>query len=134
MVENILLHLDVPVYEFLQNWTINFHDLSQTDPRFYDHIVTTSGQKINTSMPSGVTGKYVIDLYLHDHDERNRNRENGDRVQHEICHAVLFGKPSFVKGVHDTTSRFKISFWYWARIWWSRWYMSVIDVRKFVKA
>lgn len=132
MIENILLNLGVSVYPFLQKWTINIHNLKQTDPRFYDHIVTTSGQKINPDMPSGVTGQYVIDLYLHDDDDKLKNRENSDRVQHEICHAVLYGTPNFVKGVHDNPDRFKIDFWYWNWIFWSHFYVSVIDVRKYV--
>jgi hypothetical protein len=130
MIENILLNLGIKVYPFLQEWTINLHDLKNTDTRFYEHVRTTSGQRINPDMPSGVTGKFVIDLYLHDDDNTLKTRENGDRIQHEICHAALLNTPDFVKGVHDNVNnRFQISFWYWRKIFWSRFYMTVIDIR-----
>jgi hypothetical protein len=91
------------------------------------------GGKINTNMPSGVTGKYQIDLYLHDDKNDFKNRENFDRLQHEICHAVLIGTSNFVKGVHDNVSnRFTIKFWYWGGLFWRKFQGTVIDVRKFL--
>jgi hypothetical protein len=133
MVENVLLNYGVDVYQFLQDWTIKFHPLSSTDTTFYEHVERADGAVINPNMPSGVTGQYVIDLYLHDDDNRLKSRENDDRLQHELAHAVLFGTPHFVKGVHDNEDkRFKISFWFWNKIFWSRWYMNVIDIREFL--
>ncbi len=132
LFENILLNLGIDVFSFLDKWTINIYSLEQTDTRFFDHIKTTTGQKINPSMASGVTGKYDMKLYLHDSNNCFKERENSDRIQHEICHAVLFNTPNFVSGVHNTKSRFIIKFWYWAKFW-KRTQVSIIDIRRFIK-
>ena len=54
---NTLLNLKVNnVGRWLDKWDIHVWDLKDTNPQFFEHVKTTSGQKINTSMPSGVTG------------------------------------------------------------------------------
>ena len=131
--ENTLINLGINPYEFFKKWNVDIWDLSQTNDLFFKHIKTTSGQKINTSMPSGVTGKYVMDLYLHDSSNEFKERENSDRIQHEICHAALIGTKHFVKGVHDNVNdRFVVSFWYWKKYFWKKTYLSIIDIRKYL--
>lgn len=132
MIENILLNLGVPVYPFIRDWTITFRSLDDVDPSFFDHIDTTDGQKINVGMPSGFTGDHTIDLWLHANDGRLYKQENGAIIQKEVAHAVLFGTPDFVTGVHDNDKSFLISFWYWNRIFWSRFYMRIVDIRDLV--
>ena len=107
LIHNIIINLDPRPDRFkifLRSWTIRIIPLAQTDVTFYDHVVTTTGEKINPNMPSGVTGKFTIDLYLHDDDNEFKFLENSNRIQHEICHALLIGTPYFVKGVHDKIS------------------------------
>ena len=135
MIENQLLHFQVNVYDFVSSWDINFYSLEETDVSFFNHVKTTSGQKINPNIPSGVTGKKEIRFWLHDSDNDFKNRENSDRVQHEICHAVLYDKYDtkdgiWVKGVHEESERFIIKFWYWRKFFWRRFQLSVIDIRK----
>ncbi len=135
MIYNILANLEEFPADFLKYWDIHLWGLEDTNPAFFDHIETTDGTKINIDMPSGVTGKYRIDCFLHDSNERMRTRENSQVVMEELCHARLFGTAYFVKGVHDNKrdgKRFKISFWYWTGIWWSRFYVSVIDIREYI--
>ena len=133
MINNVVLNIGKDVYDFRTFWDIHIWGLCSTNPQFFQHIKTTSGQKINTSMPSGVTGKYRIDLYLHDDNNDFKARENGDRVQHEICHALLYGTKHLVSGVHDNVSnRFTIHFWYRSGIIWKKFQMTVIDIRKFL--
>jgi hypothetical protein len=94
---------------------------------------TTSGQKINPDMPSGVTGKFRIDLYLHDSRNIFKLRENSDRIQHEICHALLIGTPHFVSGVHDNiNNRFTVNYWYWDRFKYTKFTLSIIDIRQYL--
>lgn len=130
--ENVILNLNQDVFDFLDSWTIHIRPLNQTDSRFFDHIRTTTGQKINPNMPSGVTGQYTMTLYLHDSDNAFKERENSDRIQHEICHALLINTSYFVKGVHDNDKRFIIKFWYWAKFFWKRTQVSVIDIREYL--
>ena len=135
-VENTLTHLGIKPALFLKDWRINIYDLKYTDVAFYRHIRTTSGQHFNPEMPSGVTGKFVIDLYLHDSDNEFKQLENADRIQHEICHAALYGTPHFVKGVHDNNDkgkRFKINYWYFKKYFWKKTQLSIIDIREFLK-
>ncbi len=134
IIQNQLLHLGIGVYDFVSSWDIHFYSLKQTDPSFFDHVTTTSGQAINTSMPSGVTGQKEIRFWLHDSDNDFKSRENSDRVQHEVCHAVLFDKygtsgGTWVNCVHNQPERFIIKFWYWRKFFWSRFQLSVIDIR-----
>ena len=135
LIENQLLHLGVGVYDFISSWDIHFYSLAQTESSFFDHVKTTSGQAINPNMPSGVTGQKEIRFWLHDSENDFKNRENSDRVQHEVCHAVLFDKygtqgGTWVNGVHQETKRFTIKFWYWHKFFWRRFQLSVIDIRK----
>jgi len=119
---------------WLNKWDIHVWDLKDTNPQFFEHVQTTSGQKINPNMPSGVTGKYRMDLWLHDSNNDFKARENSDRIMHETCHAILIGTPHFVSGVHDNVSnRFKANFWYWNKFRWSKFTLSIIDIRPFVK-
>lgn len=118
---------------WLKKWEIHVWNLKDTNPQFFEHIKTTSGQKINTNMPSGVTGKYRMDLWLHDSNNDFKARENSDRIMHETCHAILIGTPHFVKGVHDNVGkRFKVNFWYWKKVFWSKFQLSIIDIREFI--
>ena len=118
---------------WLNKWDIHVWDLKDTNPQFFEHIKTTSGQKINPNMPSGVTGKFRMDLYLHDSRNVFKLRENSDRIQHEICHALLIGTPHFVSGVHDNiNNRFTVNYWYWDRFKYTKFTLSIIDIRKYL--
>jgi len=144
MVENVLLNFNIPVYQFLKKWNIYLFSLEATDTRFFDHVLSTSGTRINPGIPSGVTGQYEIKLWLHDSTNEFRARENSDRIQHELCHAILyhlFGtntftsfdkKTNWVRAVHDETKRFMISFWYWSFPFWRKFRVSVIDIRSWL--
>ncbi len=125
----------------MEKWKIVFYDKKDADKAFFEHVTSTSGGKINTAMPSGVTGKFSMKLFLHDHHKKDvfRMRENLDRVQHELMHALLYTKYGtkdkiFVKSVHDAAFakfRFKIDFWYYrAFLRWTKIPISIIDVRK----
>ena len=131
---NTLLNLKVNnVGRWLDKWDIHVWDLKDTNPQFFEHVKTTSGQKINTSMPSGVTGKFRMDLYLHDSSNVFKARENSDRIMHETCHAILIGTPHFVSGVHDNiNNRFQASFWYWDRFKYTKFTLSIIDIRPYL--
>lgn len=139
MIENVLSHLGVNVHDFKNTWTIKFYSLENTDPRFFDHFRTTSGQKININMPSGVTGKKEITFWLHDSRDKRMNMENSSRVQHEVCHAVLLdkygtrGSVDWVKEVHTTGGIIKTAFWYWKRFFWDRFPLVIIDIRLLLK-
>lgn len=140
LIENILLHIDPrpnTVKKFMDSWTIKLHPLSQTKEAYFQHTLTTSGQRLNPDMPSGVTGKFVIDLFLHDSSNQFKFRENADRIQHEICHAKLYGTPYFVKGVHDLITptggyikSFKFKFWTNRWMIWNMFDITVIDIRE----
>ena len=118
---------------WLNKWDILVWDLKDTNPQFFEHVQTTSGQKINPNMPSGVTGKYRMDLWLHDSNNDFKARENSDRIMHETCHAVLISTPYFVSGVHgNVDNRFKANFWYWNKFRWSKFTLSIIDIRPFM--
>jgi hypothetical protein len=131
---NTLLNLKVNnVGRWLDKWDIHVWDLKDTNPQFFEHVKTTSGQKINTSMPSGVTGKFRMDLYLHDSSNVFKARENSDRIMHETCHAILIGTPHFVSGVHDNiNNRFQATFWYWDRFKYTKFTLSIIDIRAYL--
>ena len=131
---NTLLNLKVNnIGRWLDKWDIHVWDLKDTNPQFFEHVKTTSGQKINTSMPSGVTGKFRMDLYLHDSSNVFKARENSDRIMHETCHAILIGTPHFVSGVHDNVdNRFQANFWYWDRFKYTKFTLSIIDIRAYL--
>ena len=139
LINNILIHLDPKqsVKEFNKKWTIRIHPLSATNEDYFKHTESTSGGKINTGMPSGVTGKYVMDLFLHDDTNIFKFRENSDRIQHELCHAKLINTPYFVKGVHNkitNTGQYlkSFKFWFWTNRWkfWQPIQITVIDIRE----
>ncbi len=118
---------------WLNKWDIHVWDLKDTNPQFFEHVQTTSGQKINPNMPSGVTGKYRMDLWLHDSNNDFKARENSDRIMHETCHAILINTPYFVAGVHDNVdNRFQANFWYWNKFRWSKFTLSIIDIRRYM--
>ena len=118
---------------WLNKWDIHVWDLKDTNPQFFEHVQTTSGQKINPNMPSGVTGKYRMDLWLHDSNNDFKARENSDRIMHETCHAILINTPYFVAGVHDNVdNRFQANFWYWNKFRWSKFTLSIIDSRRYM--
>ena len=131
---NTLLNLKVNnIGRWIDKWDIHVWDLKDTNPQFFEHVKTTSGQKINTSMPSGVTGKFRMDLYLHDSSNGFKARENSDRIMHETCHAILIGTPHFVSGVHDNiNNRFQATFWYWDRFKYTKFTLSIIDIRAYL--
>ena len=131
---NTLLNLKVNnIGRWIEKWDIHVWDLKDTNPQFFEHVKTTSGQKINTSMPSGVTGKFRMDLYLHDSSNVFKARENSDRIMHETCHAILIGTPNFVSGVHDNiNNRFQATFWYWDRFKYTKFTLSIIDIRAYL--
>jgi hypothetical protein len=139
LVENIVIHIDKAPHAakaFMDAWEIRLRPLSQTNEDFFKHTESTSGGKVNTGMPSGVTGKYVMDLFLHDDTNMMLFRENSDRVQHEVCHALLFDTPKFVSGVHDKVTpagsylkQFKFDFWTNRWRFWSKIPITVIDIR-----
>ena len=133
-VWNTLAHIKVyNIGRWLKKWDIHVWDLKDTNPQFFEHIKTTSGQKINPNMPSGVTGKFRIDLYLHDSRNVFKLRENSDRIQHEICHALLIGTPHIVSGDHDNiNNRFTVNYWYWDRFKYTKFTLSIIDIRKYL--
>jgi len=133
VVENTLINIDEYPYDFLEIWEIHVWGLGDMDTRFFDHIKTTSGQKINKEMPAGVTGLFRMDLWLHDSTNDFKERENSDRIQHELCHARLINTPEFVHGVHSMVNiRFQTTFWYWNKWRYSRFTLSIIDIRQFL--
>lgn len=150
MLRTILYAL-VPVkklIEFETKWTVSFYDLANTRSEFFNHVKLQEGQAINTSMPSGVTGLHVVDLYIHDSVNQMKMRENSDRIQHELMHAILFEiygnekRPSdnkliYVHEVHDRNAngqRFKIDFWYRFQNRWQKLQISLIDIRDLISA
>ena len=139
LVENVLMNLDpgVSTREFMDRWTIAIRPLEQVNTQFFEHIKSTSGTKINDKMPSGVTGKYIIDLFMHDDTNIFKFRENADRIQHELCHAKLYGTYGFVSAVHNKIGvggniirGFKINFWTNRWKFWQNIPIYIIDVRK----
>ena len=133
VLENTLINLQDYPYEFLEKWDVHIWPLSETNTLFFEHIRTTSGQRVNPDMPSGVTGQYRIDLYLHDSKDDLKERENSDRIMHELCHARLYGSTWFVSGVHrNVNKRFTTTFWYWNRFKYSRFTLSIIDIRSYL--
>ncbi len=137
LFENLCLHTGVKPYDFLKKWKIILIPLDQTEERFFNHIKTTSGQKINSGIPSGVTGINEIKLFLHDDTNIYKNMENIDRGMHEFCHARLYEKHGsigglHVKGVHNNSERFKFSFWYRSKIFWQKLHVNCIDIRRYL--
>lgn len=134
VIGNTIINLtDYSLYQFLKSWDIHIWSTNDTNPQFFEHIKTTSGQKINPNMPSGVTGKFRMDLWLHDSNNDFKARENSDRIMHEVCHALLINTRYFVSAVHSNVgNRFKVSFWYWDRFKYKKFWLSIIDIRKYL--
>ena len=52
VIEQTLMHTKVPnVGSWLKKWDIHIWGLEDTNPQFFEHISTTSGQRINPNMP-----------------------------------------------------------------------------------
>jgi hypothetical protein len=134
MFWNLCLHTDFSPNEYLTKWDIHLFPLDGTDLAFFGHVDSTSG-KLNPNMPSGVTGKHEMKLWLHDNTNDFMNRENSDRVQHEFCHSRLYeeygtANQTWVRGVHEEDDWFKITFWYRSRfLLWKKFHLSIIDIR-----
>ena len=133
--------------DFLSSWSIEFNDLENMNTQFFAHVKLTEGQRISENSPAGVTGQEQIILYLHDSKNEFKTRENTDRIQHELCHAVLYylygnkrligqKQNMAVKAVHDQNDnniRFKINFWHRKKIIWKKIQISIIDIRHLTK-
>lgn len=126
------------VMQFLNTVKIEIYPLSKTVEHFFDHIKTTSGQKINTKQPSGVAGKFNVKLFLHDKKLSSlgfKFRENADRIGHEFGHEKLwldYGTTSghWVEAIHDRDNREgKFTFWYWTLKPFIRLPITIIDSR-----
>ena len=135
----VLNNLDTNVPQFFDEWTITIYKLDSTNTAYFGHVVTTDGTKINPTIPSGVTGKFDMKLWLHDDKNEFMTRENSDRIQHELCHAVLLlkygtkGKIDWVKDVHNNVSkRFILNLWYWKGVRLIKLPLSIIDIRLFL--
>lgn len=135
--KSILNTLDVNVDLFLKSWDIKIYPLDKTTLQFFDHVVLEDGQKINPKMPSGVTGKKEMQLWLHDDDnDWLKDTENAERIQHEVCHAVLFDKYGtasgiWSKGVHDRVDNQRIIKRLWFRkglTFWKKIKISIINI------
>lgn len=125
--------------QFLDVVKIEIHPLSDTNTAYFAHLKTTSGQKINPNMPSGVAGKNHIRLFLHDNRLNSmglRLRENAERIGHEICHEILFLKWGTAGGrhvteVHDRADRGeKFTFWFYTLKTWWKIPITIIDIRR----
>jgi len=136
------------IIEFLKVWEIEFHNLEYMNRQFFAHVKLQEGQRISSNSPAGVTGQGQIILYLHDSKNEMKTRENTDRLQHELCHAVLFflyknlrlegqKQNMATKAVHDQNNggqRFKINFWHRKFLFWKKMQISIIDIRHLTKA
>jgi hypothetical protein len=132
------------MHQFLKGWTIEFHNLEFANKQFFEHVKLQEGQKINTNMPSGVTGQNQIILYLHDSKNIFKARENSDRIQHELCHAVMYfiyqnkkrkGKRHVMATeiVHGTDEKYHINYWYRKWLIWRKFQIAIIDIRNWTK-
>ena len=135
MIRNILLHYGVYSKHFLDRWNIRIYPLDKTDPRFYEHLKTTDGVKINSHIPSGVTGLRVMTLFVHDSMNNRKMMENARVIGHELAHAILLDRygtkdKQWVKGVHGNDWIFNFKFWY--SKWWVLWRyipITLVDIR-----
>ena len=107
---------------FLGHVRVEIYPLSKTTTKYFEHIKTTSGQKINPNQPSGVAGKFNVKLFLHDSKLSGlgfKFRENADRIGHEFGHEKLwldYGTSSghWVEAIHDRDNKEgKFRFWHW---------------------
>lgn len=134
MFENLCIRTGLKPYDFLSEWNIEIRPLDHMNKDFFTH--STSEGKLNGGIPSGVTGQREIILFLHDNSNLFYNRENSDRVQHEFWHARLLIHQKFntmnkdwVDKVHSEPKRFFITFWFWHKVFWKKFIMSVFDLR-----
>ena len=131
LIQNVLLRFGVSIHPFLVRWNIKIYSTEETPLIFFEHI---KGD-LNPGIPSGITGKFEIKLYLYDENSNLAKRLNSDRVQHELCHAILYDKYKtkdriWVNGVHNhVQDRFQRRFWYWQFPFWRRFQVSIIDIR-----
>ena len=113
---------------FLNSWKIEFHSLEFANIQFYDHVKLQE-----------------ILLYLHDSKNFMKMRENSDRIQHELCHAVLYflykdqklkGKKNVlaVSAVHDNPLIYQINYWFRKWLIWRKMQIAIIDIRYLTKA
>lgn len=130
VIDNTLLHIGKPPN--WEDWDIIIYSTKDTPLFDFQGYKSTSGRKLNANIPSGITGDYIIRLFLHDSTNEFEQRENADRIQHELCHARLFGTTHFVSAVHNTVRRFYVKFWYWRKFWWKKTQLSIIDIRPFL--
>ena len=125
----------------MDKWNIEIYPTTRADTKYFEHVLSTSGGKLNTGIPSGVTGQFEMKLFLHDHKKTDIRRmmENSDRVQHELMHALLYTKYGtrlkiFVKSVHDAEfakNKFKVNFWFFRSfLRWTRIPIAIADVRR----
>ena len=133
VIRNTVMHYKKNVGTYLKHWKINMFDNSETNILFFQHLKTTSGQKINTGMASGNTGKFVITMWLiPDNNNEMILRQNGMKLSHEIAHSILFGTDGFVKEVHRADKEndiFHISFWYWHKIFWKKTRLTLLNIK-----
>jgi hypothetical protein len=130
MIFSILAYNHKNAYDFITFWDVHIWPLQSMDPKYLDGYKSTEGNKVNFKMAWGITGKNRIDLYLNDTNNTFIARENSTVLQHEICHALLFGTPHFVDGVHDNQKNiYPIEFWYWSKWRYRKFRLWCIDIR-----
>lgn len=126
------------ISEFWKEWFMEIIPLSHMNLDYFKHFKTTSGQKLSSGIPAGHTGLNTIQWFLIDKNDWGTHRTNSDRIQHEICHAVLLQQQNFntsskdfVTIPHNESARFTKKFWYWN---WNfsklRFQLSIIDIRR----
>jgi len=121
----------------IKKWKITVYDLSQTKPEFYEHVEILDGQKINPNMPSGVTGKMTVDLYLLDSEGLMQKRMNSHIIQHEMAHAMLYDKYGgmsnlWVDLVHNNNATYTLQLTKDESDW-KFFSMKIIDIRSWLK-
>jgi len=141
LFRNLCLHTGIQAYAFLNRWDIHIYPSTETQLAYFDHIESTSGQAITPGIPSGVTGKFEMKLFLVDTKNSFTDRSNHVVAMHEFCHARLYEKHKtkdriWVTAVHSLIDyqgrilkHFTISFWYWKKVFWGKISINVIDIR-----
>ena len=66
-------------------WEINIRTLTDFNWNFYDKKIKNLSKK----MPHGITGKYVIDCYVNDENNRMYYLQNMMVICHELSHMIL---------------------------------------------
>jgi hypothetical protein len=66
-------------------WEINIRTLADFKWNFYDRKIKNLSKK----MPHGVTGKYVIECYVNDENNRMYYLQNMMVICHELSHMIL---------------------------------------------